>query len=92
MTGCLRELEGQLQALAEACALRQERREENWGLQKLRQELDQAEAWLASREGLLLDPNCGVSRGPTLDGCADGSCGRGQVLLLLCSLNSHAGL
>ncbi|GAB5572546.1 spectrin beta chain [Prionailurus iriomotensis] len=61
VTGCLRELEGQLQALAEACALRQERCEENWGLQKLRQELDQAEAWLASREGLLLDPNCGHS-------------------------------
>uniref|UniRef100_A0A667H474 Spectrin beta, non-erythrocytic 5 n=1 Tax=Lynx canadensis TaxID=61383 RepID=A0A667H474_LYNCA len=61
VTGCLRELEGQLQALAEACALLQERCEENWGLQKLRQELDQAEAWLASREGLLLDPNCGHS-------------------------------
>lgn len=61
VTRCLRELEGQLQALAEACALRQERCEENWGLQKRRQELEQAEAWLASREGLLLDPNCGVS-------------------------------
>ncbi|XP_049479925.1 spectrin beta chain, non-erythrocytic 5-like [Panthera uncia] len=61
VTGCLQELEGQLQALAEACALRQERCKESWGLQKLRQELDQAEAWLASREGLLLDPNCGHS-------------------------------
>uniref|UniRef100_A0A8C0QVH5 Spectrin beta, non-erythrocytic 5 n=1 Tax=Canis lupus dingo TaxID=286419 RepID=A0A8C0QVH5_CANLU len=61
VAGCLQELEGQLQALTEACVLRRERCEENWGLQKLRQELDQAEAWLASREGLLLDPNCGHS-------------------------------
>ncbi|XP_045863809.1 spectrin beta chain, non-erythrocytic 5 [Meles meles] len=59
VTACLRELEGQLQALTEACTLRQERCEENWGLQKLRQELDRAEAWLASREVLLLDPNYG---------------------------------
>ncbi|KAM8907210.1 spectrin beta chain, non-erythrocytic 5 [Lycaon pictus] len=61
VAGCLQELEGQLQALTEACVLRREHCEENWGLQKLRQELDQAEAWLASREGLLLDPNCGHS-------------------------------
>ncbi|XP_032273432.1 spectrin beta chain, non-erythrocytic 5 [Phoca vitulina] len=59
VTGCLQELEGRLQALTEACALRQERCEENWGLQQLRQELDRAEAWLASREALLLDPSCG---------------------------------
>ncbi|XP_073733567.1 spectrin beta chain, non-erythrocytic 5 [Callorhinus ursinus] len=59
VTGCLQELEGRLQALTEACALRQERCEENWGLQKLRQELDRAEAWLTSREALLLDPSCG---------------------------------
>ncbi|XP_032199248.1 spectrin beta chain, non-erythrocytic 5 isoform X4 [Mustela erminea] len=59
VAACLRELEGQLQALTEACTLRQERCEENWGLQKLRQELDRAEAWLASREVLLLDPNYG---------------------------------
>ncbi|CAK7301658.1 Spectrin beta chain, non-erythrocytic 5 [Vulpes lagopus] len=61
VAGCLQELEGRLQALTEACVLRRERCEENWGLQKLRQELDQAEAWLASREGLLLDANCGHS-------------------------------
>ncbi|XP_072594223.1 spectrin beta chain, non-erythrocytic 5 [Vulpes vulpes] len=61
VAGCLQELEGRLQALTEACVLRRERCKENWGLQKLRQELDQAEAWLASREGLLLDPNCGHS-------------------------------
>ena len=50
--------------IREAWALRRERCEESWRLQKLRQELDQAEAWLACREGLLLDPNCGVSQGP----------------------------
>uniref|UniRef100_G1MDF6 Spectrin beta, non-erythrocytic 5 n=1 Tax=Ailuropoda melanoleuca TaxID=9646 RepID=G1MDF6_AILME len=59
VTGCLQELEGWLRALTEACTLRQERCEGNWGLQKLREQLDWAEAWLASREGLLLDPNCG---------------------------------
>ncbi|XP_034850492.1 spectrin beta chain, non-erythrocytic 5 [Mirounga leonina] len=59
VTGCLQELEGRLQALTEACALRQERCKENWGLQQLQQELDRAEAWLASREALLLDPSCG---------------------------------
>lgn len=64
VTGCLQELEGWLRALTEACTLRQERCEGNWGLQKLREQLDWAEAWLASREGLLLDPNCGVSPGP----------------------------
>uniref|UniRef100_A0A8D0S447 Calponin-homology (CH) domain-containing protein n=1 Tax=Sus scrofa TaxID=9823 RepID=A0A8D0S447_PIG len=61
VTECLQELEVRLQALKEAWALRQEHCEESWCLQKLRQGLDQAEAWLASREGLLLDPNCGHS-------------------------------
>uniref|UniRef100_A0A8C6D7R2 Spectrin beta, non-erythrocytic 5 n=1 Tax=Moschus moschiferus TaxID=68415 RepID=A0A8C6D7R2_MOSMO len=61
VTGCLQDLDRQLRALREAWALRRERCEENWRLQKLRQELDQAEAWLACREGLLLDPNCGHS-------------------------------
>ena len=64
VTGCLQDLDRQLRALREAWALRRERCEESWRLQKLRQELDQAEAWLACREGLLLDPNCGVSQGP----------------------------
>uniref|UniRef100_A0A8C4M5V2 Spectrin beta, non-erythrocytic 5 n=1 Tax=Equus asinus TaxID=9793 RepID=A0A8C4M5V2_EQUAS len=58
---CLQELEGRLQGLKEAWALYQERCAENSRLQELRQGLDQAEAWLASREGLLLDPNCGRS-------------------------------
>uniref|UniRef100_A0A4X1V167 Calponin-homology (CH) domain-containing protein n=1 Tax=Sus scrofa TaxID=9823 RepID=A0A4X1V167_PIG len=61
VTECLQELEVRLQALKEAWALRREHCEESWCLQKLRQGLDQAEAWLASREGLLLDPNCGHS-------------------------------
>lgn len=66
MTECLQELEGQLQVLEATWALRWERCKESWGLQMLQQRLDQAEAWLASREGLLLDPNCGVSHGPAL--------------------------
>lgn len=57
----LQELEGRLQELQEAWALGLRRCQERWGLQKLRQELEQAEAWLASREGLLLEPNCGRS-------------------------------
>ncbi|XP_058149963.1 spectrin beta chain, non-erythrocytic 5 [Dasypus novemcinctus] len=61
VTGCLRELEGLLQELQEAWALRRGRCEESWGLQRLRQGLERAEAWLASREGLLLDPSCGHS-------------------------------
>lgn len=64
MTGCLQELEGRLQELEAAWALRRQRCAESWGLQKLRQRLEQAEAWLACREGLLLKPDYGVSRGP----------------------------
>uniref|UniRef100_A0A8C3VFV2 Spectrin beta, non-erythrocytic 5 n=1 Tax=Catagonus wagneri TaxID=51154 RepID=A0A8C3VFV2_9CETA len=61
VTECLQELEVRLPALKEAWALHREHCEESWRLQKLRQGLDQAEAWLASQEGLLLDPNCGRS-------------------------------
>lgn len=61
MTGCLQELEGRLQELEAAWALRQQRCAESWGLQKLRQRLEQAEAWLACREGLLLKPDYGHS-------------------------------
>ncbi|XP_037360039.1 spectrin beta chain, non-erythrocytic 5 [Talpa occidentalis] len=61
VTTCLQEQEGQLQALKESWALGQKRCKESWELQKLQQELDQAEAWLASQEGLLLDPSCGHS-------------------------------
>lgn len=64
MTECLQELDGRPRALREAWALHWERCEGSWRLQKLQQWLDQAEAWLACREDLLLDPNCRVSRGP----------------------------
>ncbi|XP_062061690.1 spectrin beta chain, non-erythrocytic 5 [Lepus europaeus] len=57
----LQELEGRLQELQEAWALGLRRCQERWGRQKLRQQLEQAEAWLASREGLLLEPDCGGS-------------------------------
>ncbi|XP_032107131.1 spectrin beta chain, non-erythrocytic 5 [Sapajus apella] len=61
VTECLQELEGRLQELQEAWALRRQCCAKSWGLQKLRQELEQAEAWLASREGLLLEPDYGQS-------------------------------
>ncbi|KAM5340248.1 LOW QUALITY PROTEIN: spectrin beta chain, non-erythrocytic 5 [Glossophaga mutica] len=61
VTECLQELERQLRALEEAWALRCGRCQESWGLQRLQQGLEQAEAWLASQEDLLLDPNCGHS-------------------------------
>nr|XP_021524474.1 LOW QUALITY PROTEIN: spectrin beta chain, non-erythrocytic 5 [Aotus nancymaae] len=61
VTECLQELEGRLQELQEAWALRRQCCAKSWGLQKLRQELEQAEAWLASREGLLLEPDYGHS-------------------------------
>ncbi|EHH63003.1 hypothetical protein EGM_15887 [Macaca fascicularis] len=61
VTGCLQELEGWLQELEEAWALRRQRCADSWGLQKLRQRLEQAEAWLACREGLLLKPDYGHS-------------------------------
>ncbi|XP_038597006.1 spectrin beta chain, non-erythrocytic 5 [Tachyglossus aculeatus] len=55
------ELGEQLQELQAAWARRRELCRENLDLQELRQELEQAEAWLAAREGLLLDPGCGHS-------------------------------
>ncbi|XP_028933726.1 spectrin beta chain, non-erythrocytic 5 [Ornithorhynchus anatinus] len=55
------ELGEQLQELQAAWAHRRELCRENLDLQELRQELEQAEAWLAAREGLLLDPDCGHS-------------------------------
>ncbi|KAM9646114.1 spectrin beta chain, non-erythrocytic 5 [Trichechus inunguis] len=61
VTECLQELDRQLQELREAWALHRERCQESQGLQELQQTLEQAEAWLASREGLLLDPDCGHS-------------------------------
>ncbi|KAM9202881.1 spectrin beta chain, non-erythrocytic 5 [Dugong dugon] len=61
VTECLQELDRQLQELREAWALHRERCQERQGLQELQQTLEQAEAWLASQEGLLLDPDCGHS-------------------------------
>ncbi|XP_036040911.1 spectrin beta chain, non-erythrocytic 5 [Onychomys torridus] len=58
---CLQELERQLQELQAARALRGQRFEQNRGLQQLQQRLELAEAWLASQEGLLLDPSYGHS-------------------------------
>lgn len=60
---CLQELERHLQELQAAWALRGQRFEQNRGLQQLQQRLELAEAWLASQEGLLLDPSYGVSGG-----------------------------
>ncbi|XP_040455901.1 spectrin beta chain, non-erythrocytic 5 isoform X2 [Falco naumanni] len=41
--------------------MRKELYEENWEVQLLRRELEQAEAWLAAKEGFLSDPSCGDS-------------------------------
>ncbi|KAM6202501.1 spectrin beta chain, non-erythrocytic 5 [Rhynchocyon petersi] len=61
VTTCLQELDRRLQVLREAWALNREHYQEHQSLQQIRQTLDHAEAWLASREALLLDPNCGDS-------------------------------
>ncbi|XP_040602017.1 LOW QUALITY PROTEIN: spectrin beta chain, non-erythrocytic 5 [Mesocricetus auratus] len=58
---CLQELERHLQELQVARDLRGQRFGQSQGLQRLRQRLELAEAWLASQEGLLLDPSCGRS-------------------------------
>lgn len=43
--------------------MRKELYEENWEIQLLRRELEQAEAWLAAKESFLSDPTYGVSKG-----------------------------
>nr|XP_048315627.1 spectrin beta chain, non-erythrocytic 5 [Myodes glareolus] len=58
---CLQKLDGHLQELQVTQALRGQRLEQSWGLRQLRQKLELAEAWLASHEGLLLDPSYGRS-------------------------------
>lgn len=60
---CMQELERHLQELQVAWALRGQRLEQSRSLQQLWQKLELAEAWLASRECLLLDPSCGVRGG-----------------------------
>lgn len=58
---CLQELDRHLQELQVTQALRGQRLEQSRGLRQLRQRLELAEAWLASHEGLLLDPSYGRS-------------------------------
>lgn len=63
MAECLQELDRHLQELQATQALRGQRLEQSQGLRQLGQKLELAEAWLASQEGLLLDPSYGVSGG-----------------------------
>ncbi|KAM7327506.1 hypothetical protein ACRRTK_013873 [Alexandromys fortis] len=58
---CLQELDRHLQELQATQALRGQRLEQSQGLRQLGQKLELAEAWLASQEGLLLDPSYGRS-------------------------------
>lgn len=46
--------------------MRKELYEENWEIQLLRRELEQAEAWLAAKESFLSDPSYGVSKDSTI--------------------------
>uniref|UniRef100_A0A8D2HWE0 Spectrin beta, non-erythrocytic 5 n=1 Tax=Urocitellus parryii TaxID=9999 RepID=A0A8D2HWE0_UROPR len=57
----LQDLHWQLQELQEEWTVCQQRLKQTWDLQKLRQGVEQADAWLASREGLLLEPSFGHS-------------------------------
>ncbi|XP_064148191.1 spectrin beta chain, non-erythrocytic 5 isoform X4 [Loxodonta africana] len=61
VTERLQELDRQLQELQEAWTRHQQHCQDSQGLWELQQMLDQAEAWLTPREGLLLDPDCGHS-------------------------------
>ncbi|XP_065259867.1 spectrin beta chain, non-erythrocytic 5 [Emys orbicularis] len=57
----LSELSELMKKVKESWDLRKELYEENWEIQLLRRELDQAEAWLAAKEGFLSDPSYGDS-------------------------------
>lgn len=46
--------------------MRKELYKENWEIQLLRRELEQAEAWLAAKERFLSDPSYGVSNDSTM--------------------------
>ncbi|XP_058521995.1 spectrin beta chain, non-erythrocytic 5 [Ochotona princeps] len=61
VTERLQELDSQLRELQEAWTLCRRRCQESWALQQQRQELEQAETWLASWECLLQEPYCGHS-------------------------------
>lgn len=50
-----------MKKVKESWDVRKELYIENWEIQLLRRELEQAEAWLAAKESFLSDPNYGVS-------------------------------
>lgn len=54
-----------MKKVKESWNLRKELYEENWEIQLLRRELEQAEAWLAAKESFLSDPSYGVSKDRT---------------------------
>lgn len=51
-----------MKKVRESWDLRKKLYEENWEIQLLRRELEQAEAWLAAKESFVSDPSYGVSR------------------------------
>ncbi|NXF34969.1 SPTN5 protein, partial [Nyctibius bracteatus] len=57
----LLELSELMKKVKESWDMRKELYEENWEIQLLRRELEQAEAWLAAKESFLSDPSCGYS-------------------------------
>ncbi|NXL58532.1 SPTN5 protein, partial [Chordeiles acutipennis] len=57
----LLELSELMKKVKESWDMRKELYEENWEIQLLRRELEQAEAWLAAKESFLSDPNYGDS-------------------------------
>ncbi|XP_069714086.1 spectrin beta chain, non-erythrocytic 5 [Phaenicophaeus curvirostris] len=57
----LLELSELMKKVKESWEMRKELYEENWEIQLLRRELEQAEAWLAAKESFLSDPNYGNS-------------------------------
>ncbi|NXN96468.1 SPTN5 protein, partial [Rhinopomastus cyanomelas] len=57
----LLELSELMKSVKESWDIRKELYEENWEIQLLRRELEQAEAWLAAKESFLSDPSYGDS-------------------------------
>ncbi|XP_071600765.1 spectrin beta chain, non-erythrocytic 5 [Heliangelus exortis] len=57
----LLELSEMMKKVKESWEMRKELYEENWEIQLLRRELEQAEAWLAAKESFLSDPTYGDS-------------------------------
>uniref|UniRef100_A0A8B9QPH1 Calponin-homology (CH) domain-containing protein n=1 Tax=Anas platyrhynchos TaxID=8839 RepID=A0A8B9QPH1_ANAPL len=57
----LLELSELMKKVKESWNMRKELYEENWEIQLLRRELEQAEAWLTAKEGFLSDPSYGDS-------------------------------